>query len=70
MVLDYHFTTITGHDACIITPEATLPSNSFLNSDLPLVPVTIKSYSSNYALAFTPFDILCRIILLVSSLRL
>ena len=42
-VLNCHFTTITGHDACVITPEATLPSNIFLNPDLPLVPVIIKS---------------------------
>jgi hypothetical protein len=41
--INYHFTTITGHDACVITPEATLPSNTFLNSDLPLVPVIIRS---------------------------
>jgi hypothetical protein len=41
----YHFTTITGHDACVMTPDATLPSNSFLNSDLPLLPVTIRSTS-------------------------
>src|ERR671933_187542 len=39
----YYFTTITGHAASVITPEATLPNNSFLNCDLPLVPVTIKS---------------------------
>ena len=43
MVLNYHFTTITGHEASVITPEATLPSNTFLNSDLPLVPVMIRS---------------------------
>ena len=41
--INYHFTTIIGHDARVITPEATLPSNTFLNSDLPLVPVIIRS---------------------------
>jgi hypothetical protein len=35
MIPNYHFITITGHDAGVITPEATLPSNTFLNSDLP-----------------------------------
>ncbi|MGA9171600.1 MAG: hypothetical protein WBL88_15505 [Nitrososphaeraceae archaeon] len=40
-----HFTTITGHAAFVITPKATLPSNSFLSPELPLVSITIKSTS-------------------------
>jgi hypothetical protein len=46
-----HFTTITGQCAYVTTEDAILPSNNFLNPDLPLVPITIKSilFSSAYS---------------------
>ena len=47
--LKFYLTTITGHDEYVTTPEAVLPSNSFLIPDRPLVPITIKSTSLSSA---------------------
>ena len=45
MNLKFYLTIVTGHDEYVTTPEAVLPSNSFLIPDRPLVPITIKSTS-------------------------
>ena len=47
--LKFYLTTVTGHDEYVTTPEAVLPSNSFLIRDRPLVPITIKSTSLSSA---------------------
>ena len=45
----YYFTTITGHVAYFTTPDAILPSNIFLISEVPFVPMTMRSAPSDSA---------------------
>jgi hypothetical protein len=46
IVKNIYFVTKTGQFAYVTTSEAVLPNNNFLNPDLPLVPITIKSILS------------------------
>ena len=46
IIQNIYFVTKTGQFEYVTTPEAVLPNSSFLNPDLPLVPITIKSILS------------------------
>ena len=49
IIQNIYFVTKTGQFEYVTTPEAVLPNNSFLNPDLPLVPITIKLILSCWA---------------------
>lgn len=48
-LVQYYFTTITGHVAYLTTPDAILPSNIFLMLEVPFVPIIMRSAPSESA---------------------